>query len=77
MAKKYLINGRKVEGTRNAESHLSALYRDMCSELEIDYGNDSAAWREDFNNWTDMLNKDGALCDSGYNDLCPVGDEFE
>lgn len=73
----YNICGRDVDGIENAESHLSALFFDMCSECEVDFGDDSVAWRDFFNNWTDMLNKDGLLCDAGYNDLCPIGDQFE
>lgn len=75
--KTYNICGRDVEGESNAESHLSALFLDMCVDCEIDFDDDSVAWRECFNNWTDMLNKDGLLCDAGYSDLCSVGSQFE
>lgn len=76
MAKKYNICGKSVEGIRNAERHLTALYDDMCHDIEIDYGKDSAAWRECFHNWKDSLNRNGLLCDAACNDLCPVGDKF-
>lgn len=76
MAKKYLINGRDVEGVRNAERHLTALYDDMCADLDIDYGNDAAAWREDFHQWKDSLHRDGSICDAACDDLCPVGEKF-
>ena len=32
---------------------------------------DGPMMRETFNNWTDMLNKDGQLCDDAYQDLAP------
>lgn len=76
MAKKYLINGRTVEGRRNAEAHLNALYADMCADCCIDYGTDSAAWRQDFHQWKDALHRDGAICDAACNDLCPTGAKF-
>lgn len=31
------------------------------------FGEDEPMLREEFNNWTDSLRKDGHLCDNGYN----------
>jgi hypothetical protein len=73
----YTINRREYDDRDDAERHLSALFFDMCADVGIDFGDDAPAWRECFNNWTDAMNKDGALCDAAYQDLCPVGACFE
>jgi hypothetical protein len=73
----YHINGFEYDDADTAERQLSALFFDMCFDLDIDYGDDAAAWREFFNNWTDALNRDGDLCDAGYTDLCSVGAQFD
>lgn len=73
----YEISGKGFDDKDSAERFLTALFVDMCFDLEIDLGNDSAAWRESFNNWTDSLHRDGLICDSSVNDLCPIGERFE
>lgn len=73
----YIIHNREFECKDEAESYLTSLFKDMCSELEIDLGDDSPAWREFFNDWTNLLCSDGIICESSYMDLCPIGDEFE
>jgi len=73
----FVILGREYDDHDDAERHLSALFVDMCDDLEIDHGDDAVAWREDFNNWTDALHKDGQLCAASYDQLCPVGARFE
>ena len=73
----FQINGRTYNDADTAERHLTALFLDMFADLDIDYGDDAVAWREAFNNWTDMLNKSGDLCARAYNDLCPVGARFD
>ena len=73
----YNINGHEYDDADTAERHLSALFFDMCAEFDIDYGGDAVAWRECFNDWTDALNKDGALCGRAYRELCPVGSRFD
>lgn len=73
----YVICGRAYEGAEESERVLSSLFFDMCRDLGIDCGQDSAAWRECFNDWTDALNKDGLICDAAYNDLCPLGEQFQ
>lgn len=37
---------------------------------------DEPMMNEAFNNWTDMLCKDGAICDDAYNDLAPDLEDF-
>lgn len=73
----YTVNGKEYDDLDTAERHLSALFFDLLADLEIDFGNDAPAWRESFNNWTDALHRGNALCDAGYNDLCPVGAQFD
>lgn len=74
--KTYVIHGKEHD-CEEAERYLSALFCDMASDLGIDYGDDAAAWREFFNDWTDALCKDGIICENSYNDLCPIGERFE
>jgi hypothetical protein len=73
--KTYEVCGKQYEYD-DAERQLSALFLDMASDLDIDYGDDDTAWRTFFNDWTDMLCKDGLICESSYQDLCPIGEQF-
>jgi hypothetical protein len=77
--KTFTIFGREFEAAESilAERHLTKCFLDMCAEFGIDHGDDSAAWREDFNNWTDSLNRNGDICDSAYDSLCPIGRMFD
>lgn len=73
----YKMWNREFDGKGEAESFLTAMFVDMCQDLEIDFGNDAAAWRGFFNDWTDDIHRDGIICDDSVQYLCPVGDRFE
>lgn len=73
----YTLFNREYDDSCDAERMLSDMFADMCQDIGIDYGDDAVAWREFFNDWTDMLCKDGLICDASYQDLCAVGDRFE
>lgn len=79
MEKMYTIFGREYEESESvlAERALTAAFLDMMQECGVDYGDDSAAWRETSNDWTDGLNRNGDICDAAYNDLCPIGSQFD
>ena len=79
MEKTYTVFGRVYEESESilAARALTASFLNICAYAGIDHGNDGAAWRESFNNWTDSLCKGGQICDAAYNDLCPIGTQFE
>lgn len=79
MEKTYAIFGREYEESESilAERALTAAFLETWDEMGIDHGNDGAAWRESFNNWTDSLHCGGQICENAYSDLCPVGTQFD
>ncbi len=75
----YIVFGREFEDCESilAERYLNQFFSEFCDDLGIDYGDDGAAWRECFNDWTDSANSNGDICDAAYSDLCPIGARFE
>lgn len=73
----YVLWDKEYDDSCDAERMLSAMFFDMCQDVGIDFGNDSVAWCECFNNWTDMLCEDDLICDASYRDLLPIGSRFE
>lgn len=73
----YEMWNKEFDDSNDAGRFLTAMFNNMCQDCGIDYRDDSAAWRECFNDWTDCLNKDGIICDESYQDLCPIGSKFE
>jgi len=57
------------------EAKLSELFDEQIApEVIAQYGeNDEPAMNEAFNNWSDMLCKDRAICAHAYNTFCYVG----
>jgi len=74
----YTIFGRTFDESESllAERYLTRIFLDAMADCGIDHGDDSAAWRTDFSSVTDGWNRDGEICGSAYNDLCPVGSIF-
>jgi len=64
----YRVNDTLHDNIDDASAALSGMFDEMCAELRADYGNDTIARNEDFNNWTDTLCKDGEICDDTYNE---------
>lgn len=62
-------------GMISSESELSELFDSQIAPSVIaQYGEgDSVAMNEAFNNWTDMLCKDGTIHPEQYNNYCYVG----
>ena len=59
----------------DSEERLSELFDESIAPMVIEqYGEgDKPAMRETFNNWTDMLCKDGEIHQEQYNQYCYVG----
>ena len=66
-------------GAIESEEELSIKFDEEVAELVVaEYGpNDEPAMSEAFNNWTDMLCKDGEIHPEQYNNYCYVGNYAE
>lgn len=63
------------EDLDDANEILRSMFWDMAREMDMVqvYQSDPVMASEDFNNWTDGLCKDGAICDDTYNE-CSLED---
>ena len=62
----YCVGENQHEDIYDANKELSDMFFDLTPIAE--FGNDTVAMREAFNNWTDALCKDGEICDDTYNE---------